>query len=96
MTKVRTSTNGSDDEQSRVVERSNGFYWKDEFQNKFYGPFPNRLEALLSMQDQTDSDTDIGEGESLEDAEAGIGIANWIDPDTGEPAQDSSIHFSDE
>ena len=36
------------------------------------------------------NDNSIEEGESLEDAEEEIGISTWIDPETGEPAEDSS------
>ena len=71
-----------DDKSARVTERPDGFYWQDEFTDKFFGPFPTLLEAVQDMQGQSDSDYE--EGESLEDAEAEIGISNWIDPETGE------------
>lgn len=85
-------------ELARVVEQPDGFYWQDKLTDKFFGPFPSRLEALQDMQDRSDSDNDpdYEEGGSLEDAEAEIGIANWIDPETGEPAEDSSIRPNDD
>jgi len=83
-----------DDKSARVTERPDGFYWQDEFTDKFFGPFPTLLEAVQDMQGQSDSDYE--EGESLEDAEAEIGISNWIDPETGEPAEGLSPHLSDE
>jgi hypothetical protein len=46
------------------------------------------------MQGQNDSSYE--EGESLEDAEAEIGIADWIDPETGEPATGVAPRLSDE
>ena len=61
---------------------------------KVFGPFPTLLEAMQDMQGQSDSDFE--EGESLEDAEAEIGISGWIDPETGEPAEGLSPHLSDE
>ncbi len=79
---------------TRVIERPDGFYWQDEITDKFFGPFPTLLEAVQDMQGQSDSDFE--EGESLEDAEAEIGISNWIDPETGEPAEGLSPHLSDE
>ena len=82
------------DEPSRVIERPDGFYWQDEFTDRFFGPFPTLLEAVQDMQGQGDSDFE--EGESLEDAEAEIGISNCIDPETGEPAEGLSPHLSDE
>jgi hypothetical protein len=83
-----------DDETSRVIERPDGFYWQDEFTDKYFGPFPTLLEAVQDMQNQNESDFE--EGESLEEAEAEIGISNWIDPETGEPALGLSPHLSDE
>jgi hypothetical protein len=38
-----------------------------------------------------DADDDAEPGESLEEAEGEIGIADWIDPDTGQPAEGQSI-----
>ena len=86
-----------DYDQARVIERPDGFYWQDdELTDKFFGPFPTLLEAVQDMQLQSDSDTDFEEGESLEDAEAEIGISNWIDPETGEPAEGSSTRLNDD
>ncbi len=85
-----------DDESARVIERPDGFYWQDELTDKFFGPFPTLLAAVQDMQGQSSSDSDFEEGESLEDAEAEIGISNWIDPETGELAEGLSPHLSDE
>ena len=85
-----------DYEPARVIERPDGFYWQDELTDKFFGPFPTLLEAVQDMQAQSDSEDGFEEGESLEDAEAEIGISNWIDPETGEPAEGLSPHLSDE
>lgn len=83
-----------DDDQTRVIERPDGFYWQDSLTEKMYGPFPTLLMAMEDMQYQEDSDYE--EGESLQEAEAEIGIADWIDPDTGELAEGSSPHLRDE
>lgn len=82
------------DDQTRLIERPDGFYWQDIASGKMYGPFPTRLEATEDMQYQEDSDYE--EGESLQEAEAEIGISDWIDPDTGELAEGSAPHLSDE
>jgi hypothetical protein len=42
---------------------------------------------------QYEADSDFEEGESLAEAEAEIGIADWADPDTGEPAEGHSPHL---
>jgi len=86
-----------DYDQARVIERPDGFYWQDDMlTEKYFGPFPTLFEAVQDMQLHGDSETDFEVGESLEDAEAEIGISDWIDPDTGEPAEDSSTRLHDD
>jgi hypothetical protein len=84
----------SENDQTQVIERPDGFYWQDKLTEKLYGPFPTRLEAVQDMEGQNDNGYE--EGESLEDAEAEIGIADWIDPETGEPAEGVSPRLSDD
>ncbi|MHB0926191.1 MAG: hypothetical protein ACYC1F_06790 [Gallionellaceae bacterium] len=81
-------------DQTRVTERPDGFYWQDKLTDELYGPFPTLLEAMQDIQDQ--ADTGYEEGESLKEAEAEIGIADWTDPETGEPAESLQPHLSDE
>ena len=81
-------------EEGRIIERPDGFYWQDDASGKMYGPFRTLLAAMEDMQYQ--ADTDYEEGESLQEAEAEIGISDWIDPDTGEPAIGSSPHLNNE
>ena len=83
-----------DYDKARVIERPDGFYWQDKLTDELYGPFPTLLEAVQNMQDQ--DDTGYEEGESLAEAEAEIGIADWTDPETGEPAEGLKPHLSDE
>ena len=84
----------SENDQTRILERPDGFYWQDTETGQQYGPFATRVEAVQDMEGQNDNS--IEEGESLEDAEEEIGISNWIDPETGEPAEDMSIRHSDD
>jgi hypothetical protein len=84
----------SENDQTQVIERPDGFYWQDKLTEKVYGTFPTLLEAVQDMQGQNDNDYE--EGDSLEDAEAEIGIADWIDPETGEPAAGVAPRLSDE
>ena len=94
-TTIPVEPNPFENDQARVIERPDGFYWQDKPSGKEYGPFPTLLEAMQDLQGQNDNDG-YEEGESLEDAEAEIGISDWIDPDTGEPAEGASPHLSDE
>jgi len=82
-----------DYDHTRVTERPDGFYWQDKLAEELYGPFPTLFETVQDMQAQ-DGD-DYEEGESLEEAEAEIGMADWIDPETGEPAEDLPTHLVD-
>ena len=82
------------DDLAYLVERPDGFYWHDKSAGKMYGPFPTMHEAREDMQYQEDSDYE--EGESLREAEAEIGISDWIDPETGGPAESLAPHLSDE
>ena len=84
----------ADVEHERIIERPDGFYWQDSLTEKMYGPFPTLLQAIEEMQYQEDSNYE--DGESLQEAEAEIGISDWVDPDTGELAEGSSPHLRDE
>jgi hypothetical protein len=74
-----------DYDMTRIIERPDGFYWQSRSDGKEFGPFQTLLEAVQDMQYV--GGTDIEVGESVDEAEQDIGIANWIDPDTGEPAE---------
>ena len=82
-----------DDARDRVLERPGGFYWQSEDGKQAYGPFPTLKEAVAAMNSAEESAYEPGE--SLEEAEEEIGVAKWIDPDTGEPAEDSVPRIED-
>ncbi|HEX6691215.1 MAG TPA: hypothetical protein VF110_08730 [Burkholderiales bacterium] len=73
-----------------VIERPDGFYWKDGAEQ--YGPFPTREEAAADMQA---SEAGLEPGETLQEAESELGISEWIDPDTGDPAEGSVPRIED-
>lgn len=73
-------------EMGTVVHRPNGYYWQAADGRQEFGPFATMEEALLEME-AASSDDAAEPGESLEEAEDELGIADWIDPDTGEPAE---------
>ena len=76
-----------EDDRARVLERPDGFYWRAEDGGAEYGPFPSLAEAAADMQ--TAEESAYEPGETLAEAEDEIGISGWIDPDTGEPAEES-------
>lgn len=85
-----------DYDRARVVERPDGFYWQDKQTGEMYGPFATLLEAVEDMQERDGDGEGYEEGETLEEAESEIGMSDWIDPETGQPAEDIPTHRSDE
>ena len=75
-----------DFDDARVIERPDGFYWQSNRDRREYGPFATLLETVQDMQQSEESTFEPGE--TLEEAKAEIGIADWIDPDTGDPAEE--------
>jgi hypothetical protein len=85
--------------QGRILERPDGFYWESKETKELRGPFETRAEA------EADKLADGGaEGEfeapeladaTLQEAESELGISEWIDPDTGGPAEDNVPRIED-
>ena len=78
---------------SPVIERPDGFYWRDEETGEEFGPFASVAEAIADRDAPVE--TDFEPGETVEEAEQELGIAEWVDPDTGQPAEDTLHRFSD-
>ncbi len=93
MTQVIPETPPEYDE-TRIDERPDGFYWQAKTGGKEFGPFATLLEAVLDMEYRDSAQ--IEPGETLEEAEAEIGIADWIDSETGEPAEEGVPRLGDE
>ena len=92
MKKVKAETPPEYD-RARIIERPDGFYWQSRDNGKEAGPFPTLLDAVEDMQYSADSDYEPGE--SVEQAEAEIGIADWVDPETGELAEELAPRIED-
>jgi len=92
MKQVIPETPGDFDEK-RVLERPDGFYWQDRDTGELFGPFDTLLEAVNDMEYNAEGEPEVGE--SLTEAEDEIGIADWIDPDTGEPAEERPPHLGE-
>jgi len=69
-----------------ITKRPDGFYWRANDGGREYGPFATLREAEQSMQAE---DQAPEPGETLAEAESEIGIADFADPETGEPAEES-------
>ena len=90
------------DETASIMVRPDGYYWQAEGSRQEFGPFASVEMALADMGDFMghdrlnlwqagaiqEADGEAPEpGETLQEAEDEIGIADWIDPDTGDPAE---------
>ena len=85
-----------DDSHQRIVARPDGYHWLSSDGRREFGPFELFDEALADLQATDEGDVAPAAG-ALLDAERDIGIADWIDPDTGEPAEGQSTpHLQDE
>ena len=73
-------------DRSRIFERPDGFWWQAKDGGREYGPFATLLEAVNDMQASDNGPPEPGE--TLAEAEAEIGVADHIYPDTGEPAEE--------
>ena len=71
-----------------VMLRPDGYYWVSFEGKQEFGPFESMELALADMRSAEDDAPEPGE--TLQEAEDEIGIADWIDPDTGEPAEGQS------
>ena len=82
------------DLQDRVIERPDGFYWESKKKAQTFGPFTTLAEAEADMLSGGAPAEDL-EAEGLQEAESELGINEWIDPDTGGPAEDNVPRIED-
>jgi len=82
-----------DFDKTRIIERPDGFYWLNQETEEQYGPFTSLVEAAQDMEYNATTAMEVGE--SLQEVEDEIGINDWIDPDTGEPAEETVTHIED-
>ena len=71
--------------QGEIVLRPDGYHWVAPDGRQEFGPFET-LEEAAADRDASDEEGP-SPGESLAEAEDEIGIAGWIDPETGQPAE---------
>ncbi|HEY7239713.1 MAG TPA: hypothetical protein VH600_11125 [Burkholderiales bacterium] len=77
-----------------ILKRPDGFYWQRK-SGDLRGPFVTRAEAEADRLAGGAPEDEFQSGESLQEAESEIGMAEWIDPDTGGPAEDSVPRIED-
>ena len=78
-----------------IVEHPDGYYWQAHDSLQEFGPFES--EELAQADRDAVGDEALEPGEVLQEAAHEIGIADWIDAETGQPAEgESPPHLRDE
>ena len=70
-----------------IVARPDGYYWIADEGRQEFGPFKSSAAALADLR--VAEETGLEPSESLQEAEQEVGIADWIDPETGEPGEET-------
>ena len=78
----------------RVFKRPDGYYW-DAKGREPRGPFATRDEAEADLLAGGPTEETLEAEDGLQEAESELGINDWIDPDTGGPAEDHVPHIED-
>lgn len=76
-----------------LLRHADGYYWVAPDGRQEFGPFATAQEALDDMY--TAADDSIEPGETLEEAERELGLADWVDADTGELAEGTTTRLED-
>ncbi len=73
---------------AQIFSRPDGYYWQPSNGRQEFGPFESwdLARADIDLYDEEG----LEPGETLQEAEDEIGISDWIDPDTGAPAESQS------
>lgn len=76
-----------------LVRHPDGYYWIAPDGHQEFGPFATAAEALADMN--AGSDEAPEPGETLHEAEQELGLADWVDADTGELAEGTGTRLED-
>ena len=82
-----------EDDRIQFIERPNGVYWRSANSEAENGPFSSLGEATADAEGR--EDPTFQATDSVAEAEAEAGISEWIDPDTGVPAEESVPRIED-
>lgn len=82
---------------TRIIERPDGFYWQDRDSGETFGPFATLVEAVQDLEYNAATDSELEEPltDQIEQAEEELGISDWVDPETGELAEDELTRLED-
>jgi len=77
----------------RVIERPDGFWVQRAAGGRESGPYATLVEAIEDQR--TEDEEALESDDTLAEVEAQIGVADWIDPETSAPAEDSVPHIEE-
>ncbi len=77
-----------------LVRHPDGFYWLAGDGRLEIGPYATTEEALADLHRSADAD-DLEPEEILPEAEQALGLADWLDPDTGGLAEGTHTRLED-
>ena len=77
---------GSEDIEPRILLRPDGYYWLAADNGREGGPFATADDAMADAR--AGDETEIEPDKALGEAEDSLGVANWIDPETGDPGEE--------
>ena len=80
-------------EDVRVIERPDGFWVQPLAGGPESGPYASLIEAIEDQR-AADEEEPLSAG-ALAEVESEIGVSDWIDPETSEPAEDSVPHIEE-
>lgn len=83
-----------DSAMGQVVRRPDGYHWQSSDGRHEVGPFDSMEEAWAGVGEVDEQAPEPGE--TLREAEDEIGISDWIDPETGQPAEGQCLPRLDE
>jgi len=89
------AVSSKEEAQGRILERPDGFYWESKETKELRGPFETRAEAEVDMLAGGATEDEFEPKDTLQEAESELGISEWIDPDTGGPAEDNVPRIED-
>lgn len=85
---IAEEESAGDSRVEQITMRGDGHYWQAPDGKQEFGPFES-VELALADMGAADEQAPMP-GETLQEAEDEIGIADWIDPETGAPAEGQS------
>jgi hypothetical protein len=84
-----------DYDKTRIIERPDGFFWLNQETSEEFGPFATLLQAIEDMEYNANADSGYEPVEPLAALEQELGLADWVDMETGELAEDTQIRIED-